>query len=148
MLGGPSSPASAPATASSASTHEAYNKNALHLSLQVSRNAEGIAQVIARFRNTDAFSRISSLNLQAAVPKTQKLQLNAISSSELEPGSEATQAMRISGARAVSLDWSLARKAVFIDIPSQPPLRLRLKIGYTTDGGERVEETVNWSEPN
>jgi AP-1 complex subunit gamma-1 len=109
MLGGLSSTSSA-AAAASASTYEAFNKNALHLSLQVSRNAEGIAQVIARFRNTDAFSRISSLNLQAAVPKTQKLQLNAISSSELESGSEATQAMRISGAKAVSLVWYLVSK--------------------------------------
>ena len=101
MLGGLSSPAGG-ATAPSASIHDAYSKNSLDLSLQVSRNAEGVAQVIARFRNTDAFTRISSLNLQAAVPKTQKLQLNAISSSELESGGEATQVMRISGAKAVS----------------------------------------------
>jgi AP-1 complex subunit gamma-1 len=48
---------------------------------------------------------ISNVTLQAAVPKTQKLQLNAMSNPELAPGSEATQSMRITGSKGVSTDF-------------------------------------------
>ena len=44
------------------------------------------------------------MNLQAAVPKSQKLQLNAVSKGDLEGGEEATQAMRVSAVQGVSLD--------------------------------------------
>jgi len=42
--------------------------------------------------------------LQAAVPKSQKLTLQAINKSTLEGGEEATQAMRIVPASGVSYD--------------------------------------------
>ena len=86
---------------SNAHLHTAYNKNGMHLTLQVLRNA-GTAQVLACFRNTSNFDRFSSLNLQAAVPKSQKLQLNAVSKGTLEGGEEATQAMRVSAVQGVS----------------------------------------------
>lgn len=82
-------------------THTAYQKNDMHLSFQVQRNA-GVAQILARFRNTGDFSRFSGVGLQAAVPKSQKLQLNAVSKAELEGGEEATQAMRVSAVQGVS----------------------------------------------
>ena len=82
--------------------HTAYNKNGLFLTFAVQRNAQGI-QVIARFTNTSNFEHLGSVNLQAAVPKTQKLQLQAISTSELAGGQEATQQMRITGVQGVSL---------------------------------------------
>lgn len=98
-----------PQTASSLQAHTAYQKNDLHLSLQVQRNA-GVAQVLARFRNQGDFSRLTGVNLQAAVPKSQKLQLNAISKGELEGGEEATQAMRVSAVQGVS---SVALSSLF-----------------------------------
>ena len=94
---------STPPPQSSASTqaHNAYQKNDMLLTLQVQRNA-GVAQVLARFHNTSNFSRFSNVGLQAAVPKSQKLQLNAVSKAEMEGGEEVTQAMRISAVTGVS----------------------------------------------
>lgn len=92
----PQTSASAPAQA-----HNAYQKNDMLLTLQVQRNA-GVTQVLARFHNTSNFSRFSNVGLQAAVPKSQKLQLNAVSKAEMEGGEEVTQAMRISAVTGVS----------------------------------------------
>jgi len=102
LLSSLSSPS--PQTASqsqNAQTHTVYQKNDMHLSLQVQRNA-GVAQILARFRNTSDFSRFGGVGLQAAVPKSQKLQLNAVSKAELEGGEEATQGMRVSAVQGVS----------------------------------------------
>lgn len=74
--------------------HQAYGKNSIILTLQIQR-ASGNAQVLARFQNTSNFDRFVGVGLQAAVPKSQKLQLNAISKAELDSGEEATQQMRI-----------------------------------------------------
>lgn len=93
ILGGPGS--------QSQQAHTAYNKNDLVITFTVQRSPQ-VAQVTAHFRNTSNFDTISALNLQAAVPKTQKLQLQAISSSELEGGQEATQNMRITSVQGVS----------------------------------------------
>ena len=90
-----------PQTSSSAQAHAAYQKNDLLLTLQVQRSG-GVAQVLARFQNTSNFSRFSGVGLQAAVPKSQKLQLNAVSKAEMEGGEEVTQGMRVSAVTGVS----------------------------------------------
>ena len=90
-----------PQASASAQAHTAYEKNDMHLTLQVQRNA-GVAQVLARFHNTSNFGRFSGVGLQAAVPKSQKLQLNAVSKAEMEGGEEVTQGMRISAVTGVS----------------------------------------------
>jgi AP-1 complex subunit gamma-1 len=82
-----------------------YNKNDLNVTLQVQRNAEGVVLVTARFSNTSLSEGKSNVGLQAAVPKTQKLQLNAISQSELGPGQEGLQSMRVSGSKGVSYQF-------------------------------------------
>lgn len=69
--------------------------------MQTQRNAEGVVQAMARFRNSGSGS-LSNVGLQAAVPKSQKLQLLNISSTEVGPGQEATQMMRVTGAKGVS----------------------------------------------
>lgn len=79
-----------------------YDANDLNLTFQIQRNAEGIVQATARFRNASGSASLSNVGLQAAVPKSQKLQLLSISSSDLGPGAEATQMMRVSGAKGVS----------------------------------------------
>jgi AP-1 complex subunit gamma-1 len=81
--------------------HIAYNKNGLLLTLQVQRSPQG-AQILARFRNTSSFERFNGVGLQAAVPKSQKLQLNAINKTDLDGGEEATQGMRVAGVSGVS----------------------------------------------
>jgi AP-1 complex subunit gamma-1 len=102
--GGMTSPAIRQQTPSSGgvATLPCYNKNGLLITIQLQRSAEGVVQALAKFKNTGSFERISSVSLQAAVPKTQKLQLQAISSAELEGGEEASQAMRVLGSKGVS----------------------------------------------
>jgi AP-1 complex subunit gamma-1 len=102
LFSGMSSPPPQPA-APVIPTHPCYDKNDLNITLQLQRNAEGTVQVMARFRNNSMHQSISSVALQAAVPKTQKLQLNAMSNPDLAPGSEATQSMRITGSKGVSI---------------------------------------------
>ncbi|KAF7192999.1 AP-1 complex subunit gamma-1 [Pseudocercospora fuligena] len=113
-----------------AAAHTAYNKNDLLITFGVQRNAQAVS-VTAKFRNNSNFDSFSALNLQAAVPKTQKLQLQAISSSDLEGGQEATQQMRITS------------------VQGAPPakLRLRLKVTYAKSGDAPTTEQVDWSEP-
>jgi AP-1 complex subunit gamma-1 len=94
---------SSPSSPPPQQAHTAYNKNSLLLTFAVSRNAQAV-QVQAKFRNTSSFESLGQVNLQAAVPKTQKLQLQAISTSELGPGVEAGQAMRVSSVQGVSFD--------------------------------------------
>lgn len=102
LFGGLSSPPPQPQPSSSGGpVHQAYNKDDMNLTMQVQRNA-GAAQVVARFRNTSNFDRFSGVGLQAAVPKSQKLQLNAVSKSDLEGGEEAMQMMRVTAVNGVS----------------------------------------------
>lgn len=94
-------PQTATQTSSASVAHEAYNRNEIMLTMQVQRSA-GVAQVLARFRNMSNFDRFSGVGLQAAVPKSQKLQLNAVSKAELDGGDEATQQMKITAVTGVS----------------------------------------------
>lgn len=102
ILSGMSSPPPQGATASIPS-HPCYNKNNLNIVLQLQRNADNVVQIVARFRNSSLHETLSSVALQAAVTKTQKLQLQSMSNSELAPGAEATQPMRITGGKGVRI---------------------------------------------
>ncbi len=93
----PPQPASAPAAAA---YHACYDNNGLNVTIQTQRNAEGTIQATARFRNSAA--PLAAVGLQAAVPKSQKLQLLSISSTELAVGQEAMQMMRVAGCKGVS----------------------------------------------
>ena len=98
-----SSPAPAqPSMTSQPTGHPCYNANDVNITMQVQRNAEGMIQATARFRNTSGAVSLSNVGLQAAVPKSQKLQLLGISSTELGPDADATQMMRVSGCKGVS----------------------------------------------
>ncbi|MDE9440007.1 hypothetical protein EWS82_13080, partial [Staphylococcus xylosus] len=56
------------------------------VTMQIQRNAAGLIQAVARFHNTGSVP-LSGAGLQAAVPKTQKLQLLPIASEEIGPPS-------------------------------------------------------------
>ncbi|KAI9891113.1 MAG: clathrin associated protein complex large subunit [Vezdaea aestivalis] len=128
LLGGlGSAPQNTASPSSAPPSHQVYSKNNLTITLQLQRNA-GVAQVLARFQNSSDFTALSAIALQVAVPKSQKLQLQNISTSELGGGMEATQQMRVQGSPA-------------------PPLRLKLKVTYSISGGELISDQVNWSEP-
>lgn len=103
LLGGlGSSAAPLPSTSPTPSAaHDAYNKNGLHITFQLQRTQQAI-QSLVRFRNTGS-QRLSSVNLQAAVPKTQKLQLQNITSSDIPIGGEVTQLLRVTGVNGVRL---------------------------------------------
>ncbi|KAF2788770.1 AP-1 complex subunit gamma-1 [Melanomma pulvis-pyrius CBS 109.77] len=132
LFGGMSSPppqTATPPVASGPPQHHVYSKNDLAIVFQLKRDASAI-QLLARFRNTGSFAQLAGVSLQAAVPKSQKLQLQPISQSELEGGQEATQQMRVTA----------------VNGPPPARLRLRLKIAYSA-GGQTVTEQVDWSEP-
>ena len=115
LFSGMSSPPPQSATPS-IPTHPCYDKNDLNITLQLQRNAEGTVQVMARFRNGSMHQTLSAVTLQAAVPKTQKLQLNAMSNPELGPAGEATQTMRITGSKGVSGFFSCQSLVILADI--------------------------------
>ncbi|PYI27071.1 vesicle coat complex AP-1, gamma subunit [Aspergillus indologenus CBS 114.80] len=132
LLGGVGAAMSpAPSPAPSAPVHTAYNKNDLTLTLQVQRASNGNAQIQARFRNVGNFGQFSNVGLQAAVPKSQRLQLNAISKADLEAGDEGIQMLKVAGLAGA--------------LP--PKLRLRLRITYAKDGADPVTDQVDWTEP-
>jgi AP-1 complex subunit gamma-1 len=111
-LGDMSSPppqASTPSVPTGPPTHPAYNKNDLQITFQLKRDANAV-QVLARFCNLGSFSQFSGVSLQAAVPKTQKLQLQPISQSELDASQEATQQMRVTSVNGVSTIIGLIRR--------------------------------------
>lgn len=102
LLGQMSSSSPAPQAAAAPAGFPCYNANGLVITIATQRNAEGVVQALARFRNASG-GPLSNVGLQAAVPKSQKLQLNSISSTDVAAGTEATQAMRVQGAKGVSL---------------------------------------------
>ncbi|KAJ5184782.1 Armadillo-like helical [Penicillium cf. griseofulvum] len=131
MGGSAPSPSTSPApVTASTPAHTALNKDGLVLTLQVQRSGNS-AQILARFRNSSNFDRFTSVGLQAAVPKSQRLQLSAISKADLEAGDEGTQSMRVT-----ALNGGLPAK-----------LRLRLRVTSARDGGNPVTDQVDWSEP-
>ncbi|KAK4044818.1 adaptin N terminal region-domain-containing protein [Parachaetomium inaequale] len=121
-------PQAAPAPATAAAGHPCYDNNGLNVTIQMQRNAEGTIQATARFRNSSPAGTLSNVGLQAAVPKSQKLQLLSISSTDIGQGAEATQMMRVAGCKG--------------------PLRLRLRIGYSHPTAGQVMDVVNWTEPS
>ncbi|KAG5950585.1 hypothetical protein E4U53_004805 [Claviceps sorghi] len=114
-------------TAEVETSHQCYNAYDLKVSIHIHRNTNGIVQATARFQNISSSLSLSNVGLQAAVPKTQKLQLLSISCMNLGPHAEATQMMRVSGCKGA--------------------LRLRLRIGFAHPSAGEVMEQVNWTEP-
>ncbi|KKZ67815.1 hypothetical protein EMCG_06525 [[Emmonsia] crescens] len=133
LLGELNSPPAQTASPSSVPpTQTVFEKDDLLLTLQIQRSAAG-AQILARFRNTSTFDRFSGVGLQVAVPKSQKLQLNAINKADLEGGEEGTQGMRVSAINGPQ--------------PLQGKLRLRLRVTYSKNGAPPVTEQLAWAEP-
>ena len=70
---------------------------------------------------------IEGLTLQAAVPKTQQLQMYSLSQSRIMPGQRATQAMRVTGLGA-------------------GVIRLRMRLAYVVNG-EPQRAQLDWTQP-
>ncbi|KAI0820784.1 Adaptor protein complex AP-1 gamma subunit [Trametes gibbosa] len=116
-----------PAAAAPAATgYTAYDKNELRVTLtpQTSPTRPGLVRILAHFVATGA-NALSGLNFQAAVPKSQQLQMAPISSPDVQPGRTETQEMRV-----------LA--------PVGSNVRLRLRIAFNV-AGRAVQDQVDFA---
>lgn len=120
LLGG-GAPAAAPAAAPP--EQEAYHQHGVRIAFRVTLKSDEV-HLQAHFT---AQAPVSGLSFQAAVPKSQKLQMMPISSTAIGPGSAATQSMHVSGAL-------------------HGPVRLRIRVAYTLASGEAVREQFDWTQ--
>jgi AP-1 complex subunit gamma-1 len=79
----------------------AYSKNDLTVSLQPARTGPTTVSIVATFRNDSIGTTFEKVNMQVAVPKSQKLTLLPISSPTIPVGEESSQNLRISTTAAV-----------------------------------------------
>ncbi|KAH6915885.1 gamma-adaptin [Coprinopsis sp. MPI-PUGE-AT-0042] len=123
---GPSAAAPPASSAPKLTSYTAYDKNGLKITLtpQTSAAAPGTVMILARFQVTGA-SSATGISFQAAVPKSQQLQMLPMSNSTVTPGATETQKMRVIA-------------------PVGSAVRLRLRIGYSIDG-QTLQEQVDFS---
>ncbi|KAF9052363.1 gamma-adaptin [Hymenopellis radicata] len=107
-------------------SYTAYDKNQLKITLtpQTSAAKPGIVLIQARFQVTGG-GAAENVTFQAAVPKSQQLQMMAMSNQTVSPGSIETQQMRVVA-------------------PPGSNVRLRLRIAYSM-GGSNVQDQVDFS---
>ncbi|GAA97954.1 hypothetical protein E5Q_04634 [Mixia osmundae IAM 14324] len=103
--------------------YPAYNANGLELSFTAQKDAQraNVMNITATFTAATT-SELSGVVFQAAVPKTQKLQLMPMSSNEISPGQSETQQMRIMA-------------------PPGSAIRLRIRLAYNVDGAAHQDQT-------
>ncbi|CEP10509.1 hypothetical protein [Parasitella parasitica] len=108
------------------SGYEAYTKNGLTIRLLPSRDRSNpaIINIQVLFSNNGSKGVISSLQFQAAVPKSQQLQMMAASSHTVQPNTTEKQPMRINN-------------------PQQTTVKLRLRISYEV-GGEKKDDIAQY----
>lgn len=124
----PPQPFHSPPPKPTSQAYTAYDRNGLRISLTPSTNAARpeIVNILITF-DSSATSAIENVNFQAAVPKSQKLQMLPISHSTVQPGASETQQMRVM-------------------TPKGAQVRLRLRIGYTLEGAQAVQEQVDFAD--
>ncbi|ORE04666.1 Adaptor protein complex AP-1 gamma subunit [Rhizopus microsporus var. microsporus] len=105
--------------------YEAYSKNGLTIRLVPSkdRTNPAIINIQALFINNGQ-ATISNLQFQAAVPKSQRLQMNAATSNMVQPNGTEKQLMRVNN-------------------PQQTTVKLRLRISYDV-AGERIDDIAQY----
>ncbi|ORY07486.1 gamma-adaptin [Basidiobolus meristosporus CBS 931.73] len=106
----------------------AYNKNGFKVVMIPNQDSQNpnVVNIKIRFLNEAVGARIENLSFQIAVPKSQKLQMQSISSTQIPVNESATQLIRIAN-------------------PQKTPIRLRLKVSYTTPSGISVDEISEFS---
>jgi AP-1 complex subunit gamma-1 len=100
-----SSPAMSSPTTQQAGGYEAYTKNGLTIRLLPSKDRANpaIINIQVLFSNNGSQGVISDLQFQAAVPKSQRLQMNAASNNTVQPNTTEKQLMRINNPQNVSV---------------------------------------------
>ncbi|GAA5836815.1 hypothetical protein JCM9279_007669 [Rhodotorula babjevae] len=120
----PPAAAAPPASSAAPQPLEAYHRNGLVITLTAVRDSSNrlVANILAKFTNSSS-ATLSGVNFQAAVPKTQKLQMLAMSRQDVAPGATETQQLRVMvGAAGANV-------------------RLRLRIAYVVDGAQQQDQT-------
>jgi AP-1 complex subunit gamma-1 len=107
-------------------SYTAYDKQELKITLtpQTSAARPGVVNIMARFQVSGS-NAATGLNFQAAVPKSQQLQMLPMSNSDVQPGTTETQQMRVIA-------------------PPGSNIRLRLRISYTL-AGQAVQDQIDFS---
>ncbi|XP_006461976.1 hypothetical protein AGABI2DRAFT_151584 [Agaricus bisporus var. bisporus H97] len=112
--------------ASRLTAYTAYDKNGLKVTLtpQTSPTKPGMVMILAKF-SVEGSSPASSINFQAAVPKSQQLQMLPMSNTSVQPGATETQQMRVIA-------------------PIGSSVRLRLRIVFAI-AGQNFQDQVDFS---
>jgi len=105
--------------------YTAYDKNELKVTLtpQTVAGRPGVINILARFQIAGG-NPVTGLNFQAAVPKSQQLQMLPMSSPDVNPGATETQQMRVIA-------------------PVGSNIRLRLRISFLV-AGRAVQDQVDF----
>ncbi|KAG6374655.1 adaptin N terminal region-domain-containing protein [Boletus reticuloceps] len=113
-------------TAPRLTSYAAYDKNELKVTLtpQTSAARPGVVNIMARFQ-VSGTNTVTGLHFQAAVPKTQQLQMLPMSNSDVQPGATETQQMRVVA-------------------PPGSNVRLRLRVAFTL-AGQAIQDQVDFS---
>ncbi|KAG0705586.1 adaptin N terminal region-domain-containing protein [Suillus ampliporus] len=106
--------------------YTAYDKHELKITLtpQTSAARPGVVNIMARFQVSGS-NTATGLNFQAAVPKSQQLQMLPMSNPDVQPGATETQQMRVIA-------------------PPGSSVRLRLRVSYTL-AGQAVQDQIDFS---
>ena len=101
-ISSPPPAATAPAPPAAPTPITVYSRNNLEIALQLQRNADGAVYIRARLANTSFTETLDEIQLQAAAPRGQRLELKEISSTTISPAGDAQLQMRLSESRGVS----------------------------------------------
>ncbi|KAH9839812.1 Adaptor protein complex AP-1 gamma subunit [Rhodofomes roseus] len=113
-----------PAAQSRLTAYPAYDKNELKITLTPQVLKPGVVNILARFQVMGS-TPVTGLNFQAAVPKSQQLQMLPMSNPDVQPGATETQQMRVIA-------------------PVGANVRLRLRVAYSV-GGRAVQDQVDFN---
>ncbi|KAF7430752.1 clathrin associated protein complex large subunit [Pleurotus ostreatus] len=106
--------------------YTAYDKNELQITLtpQTSAAKPGMVMILAKFQVSGS-NVVTNMNFQAAVPKSQQLQMLPMSNTTINPGVLETQQMRVIA-------------------PVGSNIRLRLRVSFTI-AGQAVQDQIDFS---
>jgi len=124
----PSTATSLPTETNAPEQFVAYNKNGFKICLSPfkDQNNPNILNIDVTFHNVGVGSDVQNLLFQAAVPKTQRLQMQPPSSTTIAPSAVVTQTIRVAN-------------------PQRVNVRLKLRIVYDTSTGGKVDDIAEFS---
>nr|NP_588559.1 AP-1 adaptor complex gamma subunit Apl4 [Schizosaccharomyces pombe]Q9UU81.1 RecName: Full=AP-1 complex subunit gamma-1; AltName: Full=Clathrin assembly protein complex 1 gamma-1 large chain; AltName: Full=Clathrin assembly protein large gamma-1 chain; AltName: Full=Gamma-adaptin [Schizosaccharomyces pombe 972h-]CAB54865.1 AP-1 adaptor complex gamma subunit Apl4 [Schizosaccharomyces pombe] len=117
---------SIPSTSKSYPPIVVFDKHDVTLTLVPSKEESTKTAVIeAKFKNKNPMTRVEKIHLEVAVPKSQKLKIQPLRTTSMEPGGETSQTLRVHG-------------------PSGSQVKLRLRISVVRQGGSNTLDQVDF----